>query len=931
MQIQGTGFFYRINAVLYRAVSIQLPVSLYGDAHVEVTAEGQTFETTCVFSDGTALVPAVAVYDHPVEVNIGVTCALGSWTSQALLPAARPWTIYIAQDKHLDFGWIHPVEQVLERIHRLTDHALEQARQSNFHWNFDTSIWVEEYLKARSSQAGSELIEALRSGRFEMAAFQLVPFPGYMGTEELVHSLMPARRLEQQYGIPLHTASLQEVPTLPWGMISILAAAGIPYLVKGAYALRNPHLVEREAHPLSWWEGPDGGRVLAKWDALGNHSAWGGYAEAYPLWRAKSNQERVQFIDDTTRRFDARRYSATPDYPVDAILLAGTGFDEYPLNRVVADFIDWFNRQGWEYPKLVDATWSMFWQDVETQLAERGGSLPVTRGDLGSSWEEWPAQLAYLSVKCRRAREVVHAAQSAAACAFGLDPATHPVRSAALASAWQALIAFADHNIGGIVVPVADDMRDRKATYAYTALREGSLALESGLNVLAAGLRAPQDGSSGLLVFNPRGWQSTPLVKVMVPEVGTYAVTDLETGAEHPCCLQTAGNWPEHYLSFFAGDLPPFGYRCYAVQRVAAGRAPTEPETVTYELENTALHVRIDPLSGAVASLVERATGYEWADPGAGYGINQFLHRADGELMTAAALKVTRTCDPLAERLSVELAFPKGSLRSVYTLYRDQPFLEIENEIERAPSGEPQCSWFAFPFAAPERSYFYDSPGAILRPGLAPLGDQVPGAGMTCFAVQSFLGIQSPGGHALLATPDAHLVQFGAHILQEPIADSDPHSALVLSNVMNNFTNNDHANDQGGQARFSFRYRVGCGAGTLSPATALRFAGAFTAPAAWIHGRGQAAAPLAKSFVSVSPANVLATAFKAADDGRGWVLRLWETDGQPATAVIDARALGVAQALRCDLLERTLTPLEIQDGLVRLEIPAHGLAAIRLE
>jgi hypothetical protein len=709
-------------------------------------------------------------------------------------------------------------------------------------------------------------------------------------------------------------------------MISILAAASIPYLVKGAYDLRNPHLVERQAHPLSWWEGPDGGRVLVKWDGLGGHSGWGGYAEAYKLWRAKSDEERVQFIDDTTRRF-----SAMPDYPVDSILLAGTGFDEYPLNRVVADFIDWFNRQDWEYPKLVDATWSMFWQDVEAQLAGRGVSLPVTRGDLGSSWEEWPAQLAYLSVKARRARDVVHAAQSAAACAYSLDPATHSGRTDALNSAWRALTAFADHNIGGIVVPVADDMRDRKVTYTYTALREGTLALESGLNVLAGSLRPLEDGSNGLLVFNPRGWQNTQCVKVMVPEVGTYTVLDLETGKALPCCLNTEGRWPEQYLSFIAENLPPFGYRCYAVQRISEASQAKGPALETLEMENAAIRLRIDPLSGAVCSLVDRISSREWAEPGSGYGINQFLHRSSEELMTTRIMKVTHTCDALTERLSVEMEFARGTLRSCYTLYREQPFLEIENEIERPASSEPQCSWFAFPFAGSQRRYFYDSPGAILRPGLAPLGDQVPGSGMTCFSVQSFLGLNVLDGYAMLATPDAHLVQFGDHILQDPTADSDPGSALALSNVMHNFTRNDYAIDQGGQARFSFRYRIGCGTGELLPSAALRCAGAFSAPTAWLSGGYKAdARPLQKSFVSVSPENVLATALKAADDRSGWVLRLWEVDGRPTTAWIDARGLGTTRALRCDLLERTLAPLEIHDGLVSLEVPARGLVAVRL-
>jgi len=82
-------------------------------------------------------------------------------------------------------------------------------------------------------------------------------------------------------------------------------------------------------------------------------------------------------------------------------------------------------------------------------------------------------------------------------------------------------------------------------------------------------------------------------------------------------------------------------------------------------------------------------------------------------------------------------------------------------------------------------------------------------------------GARRPGARCG-GEPDAHLFQFGEHILQKPLADSNPKSSLALSNVMNNFTRNDHATNQGGQTRFVFRYRLGCGSGSLAAHAALR-------------------------------------------------------------------------------------------------------------
>jgi alpha-mannosidase len=491
---------------------------------------------------------------------------------------------------------------------------------------------------------------------------------------------------------------------------------------------------------------------------------------------------------------------------------------------------------------------------------------------------------------------------------------------------------------------MADDMRDRKAAYVYSAGRESTTALESGLAVLASRIKAPENSLPGLMVFNSLGWESSPLVRVMVPQAGEYQVVEMSTGKEMPCELETTGAWPEHYLSFVATGLPAFGTRCYSLKLVSTERVTTElpvPYEADWTLQNSTCHLSLDPISGAVSSFYNQKEGRELVNSASGYGANQFLHYSDGVLSTTTLQKVTKYSSPLSSRLVVEMRFPYGgSLRSTYTLYPDSPALDISNEIERPASHEAQCSWFAFPLAVessdalPGGAYFYDSPGAILHAGGSQDGgDQIPGAGMTCFCVQSFLAAQGSQAYAVLASPDAHLFQFGEHILQTPTADSHPRSPLALSNVMNNFTRNDFATNQGGQTRFTFRYRLGSGSGSIAPDAALRFAGSFARPAAsvWLMAGSGAAniTPTPHSFLSVSPANVIATTFKAAENGQGWVVRLWEVGGKATRVTIDLQALGVKHVYLCDLLERVKESLEIQNGQVRLNIPARGLAAIR--
>ncbi|NLE45275.1 MAG: hypothetical protein GX620_11185 [Chloroflexi bacterium] len=929
LAIEPTPYVRTVGGVPVRAFRLTIPVPFSGTVRVQHTTGGDTTTTEANATDGLILAYAPADFDHALSLTWAVSCAEGAWHALSTAQPARRWRIYIAQDKHLDYGWIHPVERVAERMNVLTDFYLDRIGSLGLRWNFDVAIWVEEFLDARPSWQAERLIEALRSGQFEVGGFWLVPFPGLMGTEEILQNLYYARRLEETWSIPVRTASLQEAPSLPWGLATILAGAGIPYIVKGAYDLRNPHLREREPLPLSEWEGPDGSRVTMKWDAYDNTNTWGGYAEAYRLWRNPAYEERIEFIEDTITR-----YELNAAYPFDAILLAGTGYDEYPQTATVSQFIQQFNSQGWEYPQLIDATWSQFWDDIEGQRESKAIVTPRVRGDWGTTWEEWPAQLARLNTMYRRARETVLTAQALTALAYHYDPDTHPTRRDALHAAWRGLLQFGDHNIGGITASLAEDMHGRKAMYVYTAAREGSRALDGGLSTLASAMPKSGPGERTLLVVNPDSWDHDGIVEVVVPEAGPYDVIDVESGGIVPSQIETRGRWPEHYLSFVARGIPGFGYRTYLVQQGTTSREWIELDSTQRILENELYRLTVDAETGGVRSLIDKTAMHELVNNREGCGFNQYLHFSDGQLHVPRLSSVSAQAGALGMRLSADIMCFRGGLRSTYLLYNDLPHVGIINELVKEPSAETQSSWFTFPLNLAGHRYYYDGPAAILRAGMqAERGDLLPGAGRTCVAVQSFVAATDSQHTATLATPDAHLFQFGRHILRDPLSDSDPRQPLALSLVMHNFTRNDHAVAQGGQAHFDFRYSISSRAEPFRGGAAVKFAKgtARNLPATWVTGTNDAPlrTPVGRLLHCTSESAIV-TGLKVAEDRRGWVMRFWECDGRPAQISVDARSFGAQEAWHCDLLERDLEQLSLDHGVAHVTLRPRGLLALRL-
>lgn len=915
LQITGTPYFRTVNGRLRRALKIQLPESYSGAATCHLTAADETFSVDSVAENGSLPVCGLEAFEREVEVMAVIESAHRRWQVQGRIPPTRRWTIHITQGKHLDYGWIHPVEQVIERVNVMVDFALDHPMR----WNFDTSMLVEEYLKARPSVRGDKLLDKLRSGEFETAANWLVPAPGILSVEEMVHFLGYANTLRAQ-GIPVQTALMQEAPSLAWGMATVLAGAGFPYLIKGAYDLRNPHLKEREPYPLAWWEGADGSRVLLRWDLLDDPLGWGGYDEAYPLWRKNTRAEKVDYIEKTIARYEAYAH-----YPWSALLLAGSGADEFPQTTAITDFIASFTAEGWDYPRLVDATWKDFWQAIDPERA------PVLRGDWGTAWEEWAAQIARLSNTYRRARQTVFSAQTLCALTQRLDPSSGARRVQALQQAWRGLLQFAEHDFGGICPEYAEDIYETKAGYARAALREGTRALESSITTLAARLPQSKDGRA-LVVANPNNWQRGGSVEVVLQDAIPYEVLDAGTMQPIPCQLETRGpGWMQHYLSFIATDIPGFGYRTYIFRRGEKAIALSEPAQAEANYENDFYRLTINSVTGGLESLFDKQSSRELVLPGS-YALNEYLHHSDGTLQRAQLQAVSLRRGVVCDHLITEVTSLRAKIRTTYKLYHANQCLEIVNELYKEASSEPQASWFAFPFNHSQPRYQYDGMAAILRPGLQTQGgDLLPGSGLSTTAVQSFLSVSGEQEQITLATPDAYLFQFGEQVLNDPLGDSDPRSSLALSLALHNFTRNDHLVRQSGQEYFTFRYSLELGRPSTSQAAQFAAEYSQSLPRAWVTGEDNADLPLSDSMLSVTPENIIATGLKVAEDGKGWVLRLWECDGRETTVTVNAAKLGATRAWACNLLEEIQSPLMIRNGVFSTTIPARGLKAVRFD
>ena len=64
----------------------------------------------------------------------------------------RNWTIFLAQDKHLDYGWCGSTTEIELRMIALTDYYLGLVEQTDARWNLDGTIWLEVYRRHRGDE-----------------------------------------------------------------------------------------------------------------------------------------------------------------------------------------------------------------------------------------------------------------------------------------------------------------------------------------------------------------------------------------------------------------------------------------------------------------------------------------------------------------------------------------------------------------------------------------------------------------------------------------------------------------------------------------------------------------------------------------------------------------------------------------------------------
>ncbi len=920
---EPTPLFVKRDGALGRVVEVELAMSDYGGvaptlrAVIGGTASDVPLVTLPLFGAAHAelLVPDS---DKPQSVVLTASVGTQTRTVEISVQPTRKWILYIAAAAHNDVGYTDLQSKTLELHNLNTDKAIELAKRfPGYCWSLEVALQAETYLATRSGQQREDFLRLAREGRISVMALYANMLTGLPSHEEACRMFQSAADLQRVQGVPLNpVAMLSDVPTAEASFPMIAAQSGVRYLAHGINNGRAPTFRPYAKSPC-WWQGPDGSRVLVAFsEAYGQARSWG---VCTSVSRAKA---------ELTAKLGGLEKRA--DYPYDAVYAHGEESDNTGLDPTIAEVVKEWNER-YVFPRIVLTGGPDFFEHMEKTF---GDKLPVLKGSGGTYWEDGAGTTARETALSRKAHESLGDAERLLALAQRLKPAGVAYPKQALEAAWRNVLLYDEHTWGasGSISSPEDPMTVNqwkvKAQFALDADKQSGDLLDQGLRAMAAQIRTK---AQSLLVFNPSGWSRSEIIAVNLPKglaISEPGVTTCET---------------ETGVYAWVKEVPACGYRTLKLGPAAA--QPTAKPAEGATLDSTAYRISFDPATGGISSILDKENNRELVDAKAAYKLNQYLYVAGGKgtsieydgtspssnLTVATSQNVTlrkMTLGALGEMMIVESsAAMTPKLSSVIIVWNDVKRLDIENRLTKKLTYDKEAGYFAFPFAAEKPTFRYEVPVGIVNANT----EMLPGACLDWFTVQHFVEVEGQGGAVVWATPDAPLACFqdiNRGLWQTVLPKVNGH---IFGYVFNNYWWTNYRAGQDGELlfRFAVTSRVGS-----DPAASARFGAGVSSPlravVAEANPVGALKAPTG-GLLTVAEPNAQVVGIRQAADGKGTVIRLWETAGKETVVHLDVKALGVGKASACNLVEVGAAPLELKRGVVSVPLRARGMATVRLE
>jgi len=716
--------------------------------------------------------------------------------------------------------------------------------------------------------------KAVREGRWEILGGAWTEgHTSLVSGEALARQFLYGQRyLKDKFGVEVKTAWMPSVNAHAWSLPQILKKSGM-----SSYVFYQPW----EAMRLFEWEGLDGSRVLGYRPPDQFNSRL-----TKDVRRLASQARKELNWPKAFRVFGVGEQSSGP-----------TGYDI----RLAEDLA---------YRPITPTVRMARVEEFFKDLTAKPPALPVHREEIAS-----PAAGAWTSQAQHKWGNRSSETLLPAAEAFSLfaKPYGMNYAQAEFTEQWRNVLFNQSHDLmNGAGIATNDEPSKR---FYRDAIETAKAALDKSMTKIETAInsQSPNKDEIPVVVYNALNWPRTDAVEVEVTvPYGLQTAKSKEqkaTGKEQrtkgkeqkrktseetaekeikltPYFREVSGKkllvqilqqdstalGMRYQMLFLPEEIPAFGYKVYWLQWLneepqLTARARIDVDSLT--MSNNLYSVKIDPERGGLTNLVDSQRHREWMATkpsglqilGEKGGENSALHfNYDGtkDRLRLYEPPIVLERGPLRARLLTKYQYGNSHFEQEYLIYATLPRVEMRYKVDWHERNKTLK--IIYPFQLFDGRLMTEIPFAALeRPAN---GEEV--------LTHKWLDLSND--------------QFGVTVMNDAKYSADVQDGVVRVTALRSPDSPEAKADEG-EHRFSFALTTHNG--DWKNGGAIQNGHAFNLPLmARVMQQQTGVLPAAHSFFSVEPSRVIVSAVKKSEDNDDWILRVYESTGQPATATI---------------------------------------------
>ncbi len=874
--------------------------------------------------------------------------------------------ILILHHTHTDIGYTHEQPIVWELNRQFIEDALDEIdrtaawdKPSQPIWTCEVTSTLRHWLRTAGEDQIARFKQAALAGRMSACAMPC-NFTPMAGVAQFVRSLEPLAALRKQLGLEFNVALNHDINGLPWTMIPLMLDAGIEMVMMGI----NVHFGAFPLHrPLFFrWKGPDGRSIIA---LNGEHY---GMFQRYARLDENSLDAMREGIDAYIAKLDRQ------NYPHDFAYLSLTHYsfwDNNPPYPAAFDMIRRWNAEG-RLPRIRFITPDELLHKAKTL------DLPEYAGDWTDYWNFGTGSSALETRLSHGARSNLYAADV-------LSMQSRPPRDSRThiltEQAYDALTLWDEHTWGSyasITQPDRDDVLSgwmHKAYPAYAARSLSSYVLVEQMEALAGNPRHSAT-TEGVLIANPSPFPRRDVVTL--PKLlleGKYdhlSSTSQRTSEVRDLIANEL--FPSEVVVLGPVEVPAHGF----VKAPLSSLQPAQADGLSAGddfIESPTHRLAFNMQAGSITALIDKRTGRNLVDGASEWTMLGLVHeQVDVEPAgNVRGREAVRASGAVAQWSASNMRGREAMLELDYNKFQDHSFkanwpakrtpervtsmtfiqqphrvgleikcelpgatevvkriwlngfhdaITVEVSLRKADVWTPEAIYLALPLDLPKWHATFDTMGTPT----ALDDEQLPGCSRDWVTVSGYIAVHNADAGVTLACPDMPLVMAnGFNFGQRQLAIDKNGKPLLLAWLLNNYWSTNFRVSQPGFLRF--RYEISTHDG-FDPVEAARVA-AHARGALIVHPVTQAKETTRGQLVDVQGKGVVLAACNRAGDGAMLWLQNMTDAASEVNVSLPQRSIKAASL--CNTLGEATQPLEVNAGTVTLNVPARGIAGVRVD